>query len=39
EILLGLLHQTINLMTLGGLALAVCILVDDATCAVRLDDG
>jgi Cu/Ag efflux pump CusA len=33
-ILLSLLHQTINLMTLGGVALAVGILVDDATCAV-----
>src|SRR4029434_8734269 len=27
--------QTINVMTLGGLALAVCILVDEATVAVR----
>ncbi|MFZ0456471.1 MAG: efflux RND transporter permease subunit [Ignavibacteriaceae bacterium] len=30
-ILLGALGETINLMTLGGLALAVGILVDDAT--------
>src|SRR4029077_723693 len=29
--ILGLLGQTINVMTLGGLALAVGILVDDAT--------
>jgi len=29
--LLSALHETINLMTLGGLALAVGILVDDAT--------
>jgi len=29
------LHQTINLMTLGGLALAVGILVDDATVTVE----
>jgi multidrug efflux pump subunit AcrB len=33
-ILLSLLHQTITLLTLGGLALAVGILVYDATCAV-----
>lgn len=30
-IVLSALHQTINVMTLGGLALAVGILVDDAT--------
>jgi multidrug efflux pump subunit AcrB len=30
-IVLSLLHETINIMTLGGLALAVGILVDDAT--------
>ena len=30
-IVLSFLHQTINIMTLGGLALAVGILVDDAT--------
>jgi multidrug efflux pump subunit AcrB len=34
-IVLGLLHETINLMTLGGLALAVGILVDDATVEVE----
>jgi multidrug efflux pump subunit AcrB len=28
-------HQTINIMTLGGLALAVGILVDDATVAIE----
>jgi multidrug efflux pump subunit AcrB len=33
--LLGLMGQTINVMTLGGLALAVGILVDDATVAVE----
>jgi multidrug efflux pump subunit AcrB len=32
---LGLLGQTLNLMTLGGMALAVGILVDDATVAVE----
>ncbi|MDR3724039.1 MAG: efflux RND transporter permease subunit [Terracidiphilus sp.] len=32
---LALLHQTINIMTLGGLALAVGILVDDATVAIE----
>jgi multidrug efflux pump subunit AcrB len=32
---LGLVGQTINLMTLGGLALAVGILVDEATVAVE----
>ncbi len=34
-IALGFLHQTINLMTLGGLALAVGILVDDATVTIE----
>src|SRR5882724_2820925 len=34
-IALGLLGQTLNLMTLGGMALAVGILVDDATVAVE----
>ena len=34
-IVLGLLGQTLNLMTLGGLALAVGILVDDATVEVE----
>ncbi|HEY7211349.1 MAG TPA: efflux RND transporter permease subunit [Bryobacteraceae bacterium] len=33
--LLELLGQTINVMTLGGLALAVGILVDDATVAIE----
>src|ERR1700735_3137865 len=38
------LHQTINIMTLGGLALAVGILVDDATVTIEnieryLEDG
>jgi len=33
--MLALLHQTINIMTLGGLALAVGILVDDATVAIE----
>ncbi|HWT66293.1 MAG TPA: efflux RND transporter permease subunit, partial [Terracidiphilus sp.] len=32
---LALLHQTINIMTLGGMALAVGILVDDATVAIE----
>jgi CzcA family heavy metal efflux pump len=32
---LSMLHQTINVMTLGGLALAVGILVDDATVAIE----
>ncbi len=32
---LSALHETINLMTLGGLALAVGILVDDATVAIE----
>src|SRR5882672_8197432 len=34
-IVLGLIGQTLNLMTLGGLALAVGILVDDATVEVE----
>jgi Cation/multidrug efflux pump len=34
-IMLYLLHETINIMTLGGLALAVGILVDDATVAIE----
>jgi multidrug efflux pump subunit AcrB len=34
-IALGVLHETINLMTLGGLALAVGILVDDATVTIE----
>ena len=43
-IVLGALGQTINIMTLGGLALAVGILVDDATVAIEninrnLDQG
>jgi CzcA family heavy metal efflux pump len=33
--ILSMLHETINLMTLGGLALAVGILVDDATVAIE----
>ena len=33
--LLAMLGQTINIMTLGGLALAVGILVDDATVAIE----
>ncbi len=32
---LSLLHETINIMTLGGMALAVGILVDDATVAIE----
>ena len=32
---LAALHQTINIMTLGGMALAVGILVDDATVAIE----
>ena len=43
-ILLSFLHETINIMTLGGLALAVGILVDDATVEIEnvnrnLDQG
>jgi multidrug efflux pump subunit AcrB len=43
-ICLGFLGQTINIMTLGGLALAVGILVDDATVTIEnmeryLEDG
>ena len=43
-ILLGAIGETINLMTLGGLALAVGILVDDATVTIEninrhLDEG
>jgi multidrug efflux pump subunit AcrB len=34
-IVLGALHQTINSMTLGGFALAVGILVDDATVGIE----
>jgi multidrug efflux pump subunit AcrB len=34
-IALNFLHQTINVMTLGGLALAVGILVDDATVEIE----
>src|SRR6201991_1626444 len=34
-IVLGFLHQTINIMTLGGLALAVGILVDQATVTIE----
>ena len=34
-IMLDLLHETINIMTLGGMALAVGILVDDATVAIE----
>src|SRR6202045_1119103 len=34
-IILSFLHQTINVMTLGGLALAVGILVDDATVTIE----
>jgi CzcA family heavy metal efflux pump len=32
---LSMLHETINIMTLGGLALAVGILVDDATVEIE----
>jgi len=32
---LAMLHETINIMTLGGMALAVGILVDDATVAIE----
>ncbi len=34
-IMLSALHETINIMTLGGLALAVGILVDDATVEIE----
>jgi CzcA family heavy metal efflux pump len=34
-IVLGFVHETINIMTLGGLALAVGILVDDATVTIE----
>ncbi len=34
-VLLGALGQTLNVMTLGGLALAVGILVDDATVSIE----
>ena len=34
-IVLAMLHETINIMTLGGMALAVGILVDDATVAIE----
>ena len=34
-IILSALHETINIMTLGGLALAVGILVDDATVEIE----
>ncbi len=34
-IVLSALHETINIMTLGGLALAVGILVDDATVTIE----
>jgi len=34
-LLLSALHETINIMTLGGLALAVGILVDDATVEIE----
>jgi multidrug efflux pump subunit AcrB len=33
--MLSVLHETINIMTLGGLALAVGILVDDATVEIE----
>ena len=33
--ILSFLHETINIMTLGGLALAVGILVDDATVTIE----
>src|SRR5271155_3299200 len=34
-LILSFLHETINIMTLGGLALAVGILVDDATVEIE----
>jgi CzcA family heavy metal efflux pump len=34
-IVLSMLHETINIMTLGGMALAVGILVDDATVEIE----
>jgi multidrug efflux pump subunit AcrB len=34
-IMLNFLHQTLNVMTLGGMALAVGILVDDATVEIE----
>jgi multidrug efflux pump subunit AcrB len=34
-VVLSFLHETINIMTLGGLALAVGILVDDATVTIE----
>src|ERR1019366_10223059 len=34
-IMLNWLHETINIMTLGGMALAVGILGDDATVAIE----
>ncbi|MBV8553286.1 MAG: efflux RND transporter permease subunit [Acidobacteriaceae bacterium] len=34
-LILSALHETINIMTLGGLALAVGILVDDATVTIE----
>ena len=34
-VVLSMLHETINIMTLGGFALAVGILVDDATVAIE----
>jgi hypothetical protein len=34
-LVLSFLHETINIMTLGGLALAVGILVDDATVEIE----
>ena len=34
-IVMAILHQTLNIMTLGGLALAVGILVDDATVEIE----
>src|SRR6185312_11343796 len=34
-IILGFLHETLNVMTLGGMALAVGILVDDATVEIE----